>query len=282
MREWLDGKIYGRKNGEPQMRVRDFQTYLNETLLEPYMEEGMRGISLDTAHRWLQDLGFRWRRHRKCVYADGHNRPDNIKRRMEYVAEMMELQKRTVKLRKIGEGSEAKEVALWPAVCGGEDSGAERAWMHVELAGECAWEKRHNLSMSGELDKIPREDRLRLWCTERQREAAQPLPTGFRLLGPQEVMEVVYHDECAYKQNDGGGAAWENDKKGAAMNPKNEGAAVMVSSAIGEERGQLDVPEDVYAIMKEQGKIPKMETTGDGARLSSSEYYIGRCKPCEE
>ncbi|CAM9505689.1 unnamed protein product, partial [Ectocarpus sp. 4 AP-2014] len=34
--------------------------------------------------------------------------------------------------------------------------------------------------------------------------------------------------------------------------------------------------------MKEQGKIPKMETMGDGARLSSRDYCIGRCKPCEE
>ncbi|CAM9505759.1 unnamed protein product [Ectocarpus sp. 4 AP-2014] len=125
---------------------------LNDTLLQPYMGEGMRGVSLDTAHRWLQDLGFRWRRHRKCVYADGHNRPDNIKRRMGFVVEMMEHQKRTVKLKKIGECSEAKEVALWPAVCEDEDSGAGGAWMHVELAGECAWEKRHNLSTRGKLD----------------------------------------------------------------------------------------------------------------------------------
>ncbi|CAB1106606.1 unnamed protein product [Ectocarpus sp. CCAP 1310/34] len=71
-REWLDAKIYGRKEGEPQLRVRDLQ-------------------------KWLQDLGFRWRRHRKCVNADGHNRPDNIRRRMGYVTEMQEHQKRTVK-----------------------------------------------------------------------------------------------------------------------------------------------------------------------------------------
>ncbi|CAB1107932.1 unnamed protein product [Ectocarpus sp. CCAP 1310/34] len=95
-------------------------------------------------------------------------------------------------------------------------------------------------------------------------------------------MEVVYHDECAYKQNDSGGAAWENDEKGAAMSPKNEGAAVMVSDLIGEERGQLDIPAEVYAIMQEHGTMPKREITDEGATLSRSDTYVGRCKPCEE
>lgn len=52
---------------------------------------------MKTAHNWLQSLGFRWRRHRKCVYADGHNRPDVVKRRMVYVKLMLEHQKRTIK-----------------------------------------------------------------------------------------------------------------------------------------------------------------------------------------
>ncbi|CAB1106607.1 unnamed protein product [Ectocarpus sp. CCAP 1310/34] len=154
--------------------------------------------------------------------------------------------------------------------------------MHVQLEGECGWEKQHNLRTSGKLEELPVDERLELWCTERQRVPAQPLPPGFRLLEPREVMEVVYHDECAYKQNDRGGAAWENDEKGAAMSPKNEGAAVMVSDLIGEERGQLDIPAEVYAIMQEHGTMPKMEITDEGATLSRSDTYVGRCKPCEE
>lgn len=130
--------------------------------------------------------------------------------------------------------------------------------MHVELEGECSWEKQHNLSTSGKLEEMSREEQFELWCTVRERAPAVPLPDGFRLLEPKEVMEVVYHDECAYKQNDSGGAAWENDGKGAAMNPKNEGAAAMVSDIIGEERGQLDIPPAVYSFMKDKGQIPKV------------------------
>lgn len=130
--------------------------------------------------------------------------------------------------------------------------------MHVELNGECDWEKQHNLYTSGKSEEMTRDQRLELWCTERQRASVEPLPDGFRLLEPKEVMEVVYHDECAYKQNDGGGAAWENGEKGAAMNPKNEGAAVMVSDLIGEERGQLDIPADVFSFMKDRGQIPEV------------------------
>lgn len=168
----------------------------------------------------------------------------------------------TCRLAKIGEGPDAEEVALWPAVFesvgGGDPLGEGSTWMHVQLEGECGWEKQHNLRTSGTLNELPVDEVLELWCTERRRVPAQPLPPGFRLLEPKEVMEVVYHDECAYKQNDSGGAAWENDEKGAAMNPKNEGAAVMVSDLIGEERGQLDIPPEVYAIMKEHGQIPKV------------------------
>lgn len=50
---------------------------------------GGRGISRSTAHDWIAKLGFRWSRHGKCVYVDGHNRPDVVEARKEYVEKMV-------------------------------------------------------------------------------------------------------------------------------------------------------------------------------------------------
>ncbi|CAN0333675.1 unnamed protein product, partial [Ectocarpus sp. 4 AP-2014] len=47
---------------------------------------GTRGISRRTVHKWMRTLGFRWSRHHKCVYVDGHNRPDVVANRGSFVA----------------------------------------------------------------------------------------------------------------------------------------------------------------------------------------------------
>ena len=59
--------------------------FINEDLLKEELA-GTRGISRRTAHNWMQKLGFRWSRHHKCVYVDGHNRPDIVTDRRGFVA----------------------------------------------------------------------------------------------------------------------------------------------------------------------------------------------------
>lgn len=37
-----------------------------------------KGISMSTAHHWLQNKGFKYILHKKAIYYDGHNRADVI------------------------------------------------------------------------------------------------------------------------------------------------------------------------------------------------------------
>lgn len=67
--------------------------WINEHLLKEQFGSS-KGISRRTAHNWMQQLGFKWSRHQKCVYVDGHNRPDVLEARAEFVAKMLVLRKR--------------------------------------------------------------------------------------------------------------------------------------------------------------------------------------------
>lgn len=74
------------------------------------------------------------------------------------------------------------------------------------------------LSTSETSEEMTADEHRELWCTLRGR--ASPAAGRLSPAGPGlTLMEVVYHDECAYKQNDG--------DKGATMNPTNEGAVVI-------------------------------------------------------
>ncbi|KIJ19771.1 hypothetical protein PAXINDRAFT_152833 [Paxillus involutus ATCC 200175] len=56
-----------------------------------------RGVSLPTACRWLHQEGFRFLRHRKGLYFDGHDRPDVVEyRQKEFLPKMQEYEPRLV------------------------------------------------------------------------------------------------------------------------------------------------------------------------------------------
>ncbi|CAN0110906.1 unnamed protein product, partial [Ectocarpus sp. 6 AP-2014] len=80
LREYIDRRPYRRKKDEPRLRIADVQKWINEDLLKEELA-GTRGISRRTVHKWMRTLGFRWSRHHKCVYVDGHNRPDVVANR---------------------------------------------------------------------------------------------------------------------------------------------------------------------------------------------------------
>ncbi|CAN0446523.1 unnamed protein product [Pylaiella littoralis] len=84
LREYIDRRLYRRKKDEPRLRIADVQKWINEDLLKEELA-GTRGISRRTVHKWMQKLGFRWSRHHKCVYVDGHNRPDVVTDRRSFV-----------------------------------------------------------------------------------------------------------------------------------------------------------------------------------------------------
>ncbi|CAN0461314.1 unnamed protein product, partial [Scytosiphon promiscuus] len=75
LRDFIDRRLYRRKKDEPRLRVADVQKWINQDLLKEEFGSST-GISRRTAHNWMQEIGFKWSMHQKCVYVDGHNRPD--------------------------------------------------------------------------------------------------------------------------------------------------------------------------------------------------------------
>ncbi|CAM9758426.1 unnamed protein product, partial [Pylaiella littoralis] len=91
-REYIDQRLYCRKKGERRFRIADFQRWVNTVCLRKELAGGA-GISRSTARSWIVALGFRWARHAKRVYADGHNRPDVLEARKEFTAQMFILRR---------------------------------------------------------------------------------------------------------------------------------------------------------------------------------------------
>jgi hypothetical protein len=60
----------------PKFTSRVFHAYCNDVLLRDIIANGGKPISLRTAQTWLGRLGFRWRRKKKTVYKDVHERSD--------------------------------------------------------------------------------------------------------------------------------------------------------------------------------------------------------------
>eukprot|EP00752_Nemacystus_decipiens_P014964 g13323.t1 len=90
LKEYIEQRLYHRKKDDPRLRVGDVQKWVNEVLLKEELA-GTRGISRRTAHKWMARLGFRWSTHKKCVYVDGHNRPDVVRDRRVFVKLLLAL-----------------------------------------------------------------------------------------------------------------------------------------------------------------------------------------------
>ena len=84
------------RKGHPNMTIRDFMDYVNETLLPQLQSEDTfpKSVSMTTARKFLHDLGFqRTDTTRKGVYRDGHERPDVVESRTQYVCRVQELER---------------------------------------------------------------------------------------------------------------------------------------------------------------------------------------------
>jgi hypothetical protein len=73
-----------------QVSPKLLRQHVCETLF-PSLRVGKSMISLRTARRWLQRLGYRQKKHTKGVYWDGHERKDVRRRRAAYLKEMEDI-----------------------------------------------------------------------------------------------------------------------------------------------------------------------------------------------
>jgi hypothetical protein len=71
------------ENGEEPIDLTAFLTGL-----------GLTAVCLTTAWNWLKHLGYCYKTKTKCYYSDGHEKPENVEARKEFIAKYLELERR--------------------------------------------------------------------------------------------------------------------------------------------------------------------------------------------
>jgi hypothetical protein len=91
-------RCYIRQNacvkGRPNMTAKSFTEWVNVELL-PQLSYKQDPIHEDTG-RWMNRLGFTFKRHHKGVHFDGHERADVVEARKEYIKFVTIVDERTV------------------------------------------------------------------------------------------------------------------------------------------------------------------------------------------
>ena len=79
--------------GRPNMTTIDFCKWVNKSLLPNWtLEPGFpRKISVETARKWLHHTGFDVLQAKKGIFVDGHERPDVIEYRQEFLRKMVKI-----------------------------------------------------------------------------------------------------------------------------------------------------------------------------------------------
>ena len=73
--------------------VNRFKTYIEQKVFPSVGIERKKTISNNIACAWLKHFGWEFHIERKDVYYDGHERPDVIEYRQDFLNEILELEK---------------------------------------------------------------------------------------------------------------------------------------------------------------------------------------------
>lgn len=85
--------------------------YLEVQLFPRIQMKVKKGISIQTARRWLHKEGFRYSAHKKALYYDGHEREDVVEyRQTKFIPQMREYERRLVKF-EVGNVTKELDVA---------------------------------------------------------------------------------------------------------------------------------------------------------------------------
>ena len=79
--------------GKPNMTSIEFCKWVNKTLLpNSTLEPGFpRRVSVETSRKWLHEMGFEVVTARKGIFVDGHERPDVIESRKNFLRKMVKI-----------------------------------------------------------------------------------------------------------------------------------------------------------------------------------------------
>lgn len=82
--------------GEKNMSLDDFHQWVNTDLLPKTTGAANMRIGRSTAHTWLHQLGFRYKKAKKGIYVDGHDREDVVDfRNNVFLPNMAEVERRS-------------------------------------------------------------------------------------------------------------------------------------------------------------------------------------------
>ena len=77
--------------GGPNLTASSFCQWVNNELLNSVLDPGYpRRVSVETARKWLHELGFEILQRSKGVFIDGHERPDVVELRVQFLRTMTE------------------------------------------------------------------------------------------------------------------------------------------------------------------------------------------------
>ena len=79
--------------GRPNMTTVDFCKWVNKTMLPNSTLEGgfPRKNALETSRKWLHMLGFEVLNPKKGIFIDGHEHPDVVQYRKEFLRRMVKI-----------------------------------------------------------------------------------------------------------------------------------------------------------------------------------------------
>lgn len=252
--------------GKPNMRVQDFQKFVNEVLLANVsidMLDGLRApISRDTARRWLMKLGCRTKTITSGVYFDGHDRADVLEYREQWLERRKEAEK-FMPLYLHFTLDEAKALL----VSGGGDSssaGLSDAKIKSALLPQAQWPNPETPLLEFHVDD-PDFDfstyRMQLphggsWSKRVDWESSSS--SGDH---PKKLIHVV-QDESIYKSYSSQKRAWFLEGQ-RVIRKKGEGRGVMASGFLTEAAGMLKLSESDVEVIN-----AKRATRGDNSLTS--------------
>lgn len=185
-----------------------------------------RPISVRTARRWLDLMGYKWRGEKKGQYVDGHEREDVVKYRQEYfLPQLAEWQLRTRKYNEHGEEEEEEEE-------GGEEG--ERAMV-------MASERQNDGNVPGGM--APPAANLNSPPISSASVSIPDAPRAPRIV-------IWWHDESIFYAHDRRKICWVHCEDSAKPYAKGEGQSLMVAHFVSADYGWLEAQDGRTAMVQ--------------------------------
>ena len=192
------------------------------TLEEVLSEYGLKKLTIMTLYRWMRSLGFNYSVKTKTYYVDGHERPDVVEYRIEFIKryKKCELQShRWVQL------SETEVDLLIKEGCEGEDKGFKKhqGYKYTNDSNITMFEF-HVDDHSSFPDRVQHYPQFGGDLSVRRNKSKKPL--------------IMFgQDECIFKQYLFGNKKWFLPDGTTSLLPKDEGMGIMISAFCSREFG---------------------------------------------